>query len=203
MENIVRCQTGGNMEQKNIKSIQEWLPIQQVQATGTILLKNHTMVKILKISSINFSLKTEFEKESILNSYKILLKTCNFDIQILIQSNKEDLSKHIEKIKKNIIKNKNENLKKLSENYINFIQNLNYQKKSSSKNFYLIISSQSNSENNYLNSIENIEIDLNEKYLKIKECLARCGNDAINIKDKKEITDIIFSFFNMRKYLNN
>jgi len=38
------------------------------------------------------------EKESILNSYKIFLKTCNFDFQILIQSNKENLDKHISNI---------------------------------------------------------------------------------------------------------
>ena len=56
---------------------------------GVIKLKNNSYVKILKISPINFNLKSNLEKESILNSYKIFLKTCNFDIQILIQSNKE------------------------------------------------------------------------------------------------------------------
>ena len=39
---------------------------------------------------------------SILNSYKIFLKTCNFDIQILIQSCKEDLSSNISKINEGI-----------------------------------------------------------------------------------------------------
>ena len=48
---------------------------------------------------INFNLRSDLEKESILNSYKIFLKTCDFDIQILVQSNKEDLSKHFLKIK--------------------------------------------------------------------------------------------------------
>ena len=47
-------------------------------------------------------MKSELEKEAILNSYKIFLKTCNFDLQILVQSNKEDLSKHISKIKESI-----------------------------------------------------------------------------------------------------
>ena len=60
----------------------------------------------------------QLEKEAILNSYKIFLKTCNFDIQILIQSNKEDLSKHILKIK-NKTEEENENIKKISEKYIN------------------------------------------------------------------------------------
>ena len=56
---------------------------------------------------INYNLKSDLEKKTILNSYKILLKTCNFDIQILIQSNKQDLSQHILNIKKNIQKEEN------------------------------------------------------------------------------------------------
>ena len=80
------------MKQKKIKSIQEWIPIQGILKTGSIKLKNHELIKILKVNSINFSLKTEFEKETILNSYKILLKTCNFPFQIIVQSTKEDLT---------------------------------------------------------------------------------------------------------------
>ena len=87
---------------------------------GIIKLKNNSFIKILIISPINFNLKSNLEKESILNSYKIFLKTCNFNIQILIHSNKEDLSKHI----LNIQNSQNNNLIKLSENYINFIRRI-------------------------------------------------------------------------------
>lgn len=80
---------------KKLNTVQKWLPFEKVLENGIIKLKNNSYVKILKISPINFNLKSNLEKESILNSYKIFLKTCNFDIQILIQSNKEDLSKHI------------------------------------------------------------------------------------------------------------
>ena len=80
----------------------------------------YKFIKIIKINPINFNLKSNLEKEAILNSYKIFLKTCKFNIQILIQSNKEDLSKHISKIK-NKIKDEKENIKLLSNNYINFI----------------------------------------------------------------------------------
>lgn len=65
-------------------------------------MENKKYVKIAKIKPINFSLKSELEKEAILNSYKLFLKTCNFNMQILIQSNKEDLSEHFEEIKNNL-----------------------------------------------------------------------------------------------------
>ena len=140
------------------------------------------------------------QNEAILNSFKIFFKTCQFDIQILIQSNKEDLSHHISKIKKNILKKENKYLKNLTENYIQYISNLNNNKKSSSKKFYIIIKNQPI--NKKEKNIEIIKQELNEKYLKIKECLSRCGNKVNNINEKKEIIKIIFSFLNTKKYFN-
>ena len=111
---------------------------------GIIELKNKKFIKIIKIIPINYNLKSDLEKKAILNSYKIFLKTCNFDIQILIQSNKEDLSKHILKIKENIKNTKNKNLEKISIDYIKYIEKINLSKKSSSKSFYLIIQNEMN-----------------------------------------------------------
>lgn len=87
---------------KNIKniSVQQWLPIEEILNNGIIKINKNKYVKILKVIPINYNLKSDLEKKTILNSYKILLKTCNFNIQILIQSNKEDLSQHILQIKK-------------------------------------------------------------------------------------------------------
>ena len=183
---------------KNI-SIQQWLPLEEILDNGIIKINKNKFIKILKIIPINYNLKSDLEKKTILNSYRILLKTCNFDIQILIQSNKEDLSHHISNIEKNIQKKENKYLKEISENYIKFIQTLNYSRNSASKDFYLIISKE-NSEN--FDSIEIIENDLKEKYFKIKECLSRCGNDVLDLNDKKEIIKIFYSLLNTRKFLN-
>ena len=182
------------MKEKNNLSLQEWLPFEKIMTGGIIKLKNNYYIKIIKIIPINYNLKSDFEKQGILNSYKIFLKTCNFDIQILIQSNKEDLSNHILKIKEKVKSENNLNLKNISENYINFINKLNDEKKSSSKNFYIVIKTQK--ENEELSIFE-----LNENYLKIKECLARCGNDTIQINKKEELINILYSFLNTRKNL--
>ena len=141
------------------------------------------------------------EKQAILNSYKIFLKTCNFDIQILIQSSKENLEKNILKIQENIQKKENKYLKNISKNYIEYINKINSNKKSSSKNFYLIISKKILKEE-YNESFEIIKSDLKEKYFKIKECLSRCGNSVFEINKKEECLKIINSFFNTRKEIN-
>jgi len=185
-----------------INSVQNWLPFDKVLENGIIKLKDNSYVKIIKIIPINFNLKSNLEKEAILNSYKIFLKTCNFDIQILIQSNKEDLSKHISKIK-NKIKEENKNLKLLSNKYINFIQKINKNKKSSSKNFYILIKEFPENKKQKINeNSEKIIFDkLNDKYFSIKECLSRCGNTVMDISDKNLSEKILYSFFNSRKNL--
>ena len=174
------------------------MPFEEVLDNGIIKLKDNSYVKIIKVIPINFNLKSNLEKEAILNSYKIFLKTCNFNIQILIQSNKEDLSKNISKIKKEQ-KIESKKIKKISENYIEYIKELNRNKKSSNKNFYIIIKNPKE-----IQKLENIIIEeLNDKYFKIKECLSRCGNIVKDINKKEEIKEILFSFINRRLYLQN
>ena len=90
---------------------------------------------------------------------------------------------------------KNNILKKYSEEYIKFIKEKNDRNKSASKNIYLII------KNNSENLEENIIQELNEKYFKIKDCLIRCGN-IVQECNKEEIKNILFSFFNLKKFLD-
>ena len=165
-------------------------------------MKNGDLIKILKIEPINYNLKSDLEKEAILNSYKLFLKTCNFNIQIIIQSSKQDLSEHIKQIEKNIQKKENKNIRILGKKYINYIKEINSSKRNSSKIFYLIISDNLKKMENTNNAEEIIKADLKEKYFKIKECLSRCGNGVIEISEKEELIEIIDSFFNTRKYLN-
>lgn len=170
---------------------------------GFVKLKNNKIVKILKVNPINYNLKSDLEKESILNSYKIFLKTCNFNIQILIQSNKEDLTHHIKNIQKNISKKENKYLENIADNYINYIQQINLTRKSSSKDFYIIISEQINKKIDIFESEEIIKNDLKEKYFKIKECLARSGNLVSELSNQKEVERLFFSLLNTKKNLNN
>ena len=181
---------------EKINSTQNWIAIEKIYENGIIKFKENKFIKIIKIYPINFNLKSNLEKEAILNSYKIFLKTCNFDIQILIQSCKENLTKNIQIIKENLKKENKKYLNEIAENYFEFIQNFNSIKNSSSKNFYIIISEEEKNQNE-----NNIFQNLNEKYFKIKECLFRCGNIVQDINSKKEIKELFNLFLNSRIYL--
>ena len=181
---------------EKINSTQKWIAIEKIYENGIIKFKENKFIKIIKIYPINFNLKSNLEKEAILNSYKIFLKTCNFDIQILIQSCKENLTKNIQIIKENLKQENKKYLNEIAENYFEFIQNFNSIKNSSSKNFYIIISEEEKNQNE-----NNIFQNLNEKYFKIKECLFRCGNIVQDINSKKEIKELFNLFLNSRIYL--
>ena len=91
-----------------INKIKDWLPYKNIYENGIIKLKDNSYIKILKINPINYSLKSEIEKKAILNSYKVFLKTCDFNIQILIQSNKQELNQIISKTENQIKKENDE-----------------------------------------------------------------------------------------------
>lgn len=186
---------------KTINSVQEWLPFKEILDNGIIELKDFSYIKILKINPINFNLKSNLEKEAILNSYKIFLKTCQEDIQILIQTNKENLNSHIFQLNENLKNEKNKNVKNITKNYIKYIEEINLKNKSSSKKFFILIKEKipqkEINETNQKICVNN----LNSRYFKIKECLSRCGNNVLEINDKKEILNIYNSFFNYRYYL--
>lgn len=143
-------------------------------------------------------MKSELEKEAILNSYKVFLKTFNYDIQILIQSKKEDISSHISSVE--FQKNReNKTIQAISQSYIDYIVEQNKKKKSSTKNFYIVL------KNDIVRDIDNYNQiatdELHEKYLKIKDCLSRCGNIVMDITDKEEISNILFSYLNSQMFI--
>ena len=48
---------------RTIKSIQKWIPIEQILEKGIIKIGKNKYIKILKVIPINFNLKTQLEKE--------------------------------------------------------------------------------------------------------------------------------------------
>ena len=176
------------MKKINKLTLQKWLPIKEINKEGVVKLKNNKLIKIIKVNPINYNLKSNLEKESILNSYKLFLKSFNFNIQIIIKSQKQDLSNHIIKII-NSQKKESQIIKNISNKYLENIEKIKLISKSDSKQFFIIINQPQE------NNKEEICIDqLNEKYLKIKEGLLRCGNIVTNVNNEKETKEIIRNY---------
>ena len=102
------------------KSVKTWSLIKNIE-NGIIERKDGKLCKIIEIYPVNFSLKSKAEQESILYGYRNFFNTCNFDVQILVQSKKRDLDKHILEIEKSIEKEGNEKVVGLMKEYIDRI----------------------------------------------------------------------------------
>lgn len=196
---LVSKMKGGYTIKNNYKTCQEWLPFDKILDDGIIVSNNH-YIKVIKIFPINYELKSNLEREAILNSYKLFLKVCDFDFQILIQSRKENFNSYISKLNKQILEERDSQLSKISKSYIDYIQNKNSIQNSSPKNFYILISSQNE---NYITdfNMKQIRNDLNSKYLSIKDALSRCGNIILDIDSRQDVEKIMLSFYNFRKCL--
>ncbi len=175
------------MKVEQIHSVQDWLPFDKILEKGIVKLKDSSYIKIMNISPINYVLKSDMEKEAILDSYKNIFKSCNFNLQILIQSQKEDLNIHIKNLRKN------NHYPDLKEKYIEYLNNFIKSKKTSNKKFYLIIKNSPSEEN------ENIIIkNLEDNYIKLKDLFSRCGNFVSCYTEEEQIVEILFSFINSK-----
>lgn len=172
-----------------IKSIKNWFPVKRIE-NGIIYLKNGRCCKFVEVSPINFELKSIKEQEEILYKYKTFLNSCNFEVQILIQSKRGNLDNHIYKIEEKIKLEKNEETKKFMYEYINMIKN-DMIKTAITKKFYIVFSSSENAVTK-----EQVMLDLMEKTLKIKNSITKCGN-SIKEFSQSEIANILYTYMNL------
>jgi len=174
------------------KSIKTWFKIKNVEK-GIIEMKDGTLCKVIEVYPINFSLKSANEQESILYEYKNFLNTCDFNIQILVQSKKGNLDSHILQIEKNIKNETDEKIIRLMREYIDMVKNETL-KSAITKRFFIIFSSGGDGKTFHR---EQAIADLQEKALKVKNAIGKCGNDVREFdKAGNELVNIIYTYLN-------
>ncbi len=117
---------------------QSHIRIAEIQSDTTIL-KNGAVRAVLEVSSVNFSLKSEQEQESIIASYQSFLNTLEFPVQIIIQSKKIDLDHYIEEIHKRGEQQQNPLLKRQTLEYAEYIRRLLEYVDIMDKKFFVVV----------------------------------------------------------------
>ncbi len=175
------------------KSTQSLYPFLNILDNGIVKCEK-CYLKYIKVFPINYDLKSNLEKEAILSSYKIFLKSCNFNFQILIQSKKENLYQYISNLQNSIQKETNEKIINLAKEYGEFIEKKEQENISSTKEFLIIIKHETSLENSQDTELLAIN-DLNDQFYKIKDTLSRCGNLVQALSSKKEIEEFLINFY--------
>jgi len=119
-------------------STQDALSIEDIRDDLAIL-KDGSAALILKVNAINFSLLSEKEQNAIIYAYAGLLNSLNFSIQIMIRSQKKDITGYLSLLEKAKANQLNPLLKDLISKYQVFIKETVTRAEILDKKFYLVI----------------------------------------------------------------
>lgn len=117
---------------------QELLPIADI-SEGIVIYKSGSASLIMESTSLNFGLLSEKEQNAVIASYAGLLNSFNFPVQIVVRSQKKDISFYMKFLNEAYDKITNPKLKAITEDYEKFIQDAIKKKNVLSKKFYIVI----------------------------------------------------------------
>jgi len=84
---------------EKFSNTQDLVPIENIR-DNAVVLKGGRLLKILMVSGVNFSLKSEEEQNIITMAYQNFLNSLDFPLQILIHSRKINIEKYIAGLEK-------------------------------------------------------------------------------------------------------
>jgi hypothetical protein len=117
---------------------QEFVPIDDVR-DGIVILKSGGMRGILMASSVNFSLKSEEERQAILLQFQDFLNSLDFSVQIIVQSRRLDIRPYIALLENRHKEQTNDLMKIQIEQYIAFIRSFTESTNIMTKNFFIVV----------------------------------------------------------------
>lgn len=104
-----------------------------------VLTKGGGAALVLRSSALNFSLLSEKEQAAIIYAYASLLNSLSFPIQVLIRSQRKDVSTYLNFLAEEEAGQKNERLKKLMSSYRGFVVSVVKKKNVLEKEFFIVI----------------------------------------------------------------
>ncbi|MFH0776678.1 MAG: hypothetical protein V1936_03655 [Patescibacteria group bacterium] len=119
-------------------STQLYLRIAEIH-DDVVVLKNGGLRAVLEVDSVNVSLKSEDEQNSLAYSYQNFLNSLEFPIQIVVRSKKLDISNYLSKLKTAGKKQTNEILKNQIGEYSEYVRRLVEFADIMEKSFYVVV----------------------------------------------------------------
>lgn len=126
------------MASVSARATQEYVPIKEVR-DGIVVLKDGSLRALVLTSSINFSLKSEEERQAIIYQFQDFLNSLDFSIQIFLQSRKLDIRPYIALMEQQEKKQSNELMKIQTKEYIEFIKSFTKNTNIMTKHFFIVI----------------------------------------------------------------
>ncbi|HLC86406.1 MAG TPA: DUF87 domain-containing protein [Candidatus Nanoarchaeia archaeon] len=163
-------------------SMKSFIGINEVTDSYIINNKNQRIV-LLEVQPINFNIKSDEEKEVIIQSFQKFLNSIDFPVQILIASENISLEDHF-----NVLKNKLRNdFNKLFNDYKNFINNSISVNEIKNRKFYIVVKEK--------NSLD-IEVNIVESKLR---SIGLKVSKVESTEKNKVLLNKLYNYFNQYK----
>jgi len=165
---------------KPIPATQDVIDVLDV-ADDYIILKNFEYRAVARVSTINFYLKSDEEKEAILAGFRAFIDSIPYPIQILIQSRKLDISSYLANLREKFAE-RGEEAKEIAGSELSFVKQLVEKNKILQKFFYIVIP--------FKGEAEEAERELNLRFQLSAKALEKCGLKVHRIEGE-EIVDLL------------
>ena len=190
---------------------QEFVPVDDVRG-GIAILKGGGIRGILMASSINFSLKSNDERQAILLQFQDFLNSLDFSVQIIVQSRRLDIRPYIALLETRYKAQTNDLMKIQIEQYIAFIKSFTESTSIMTKNFFIVVpydAAMVSSKSGVFASLgiekqskETKEVDFEEKKNQleqrmsmVEQGLVRCGVRVAKL-GTDEVVELFYKIFN-------
>lgn len=104
-----------------------------------VILKDGSVALLIRVSAVNFGLLSESEQEAMIFAYAGLLNSLNFSIQIVIRSQRKDISQYVALLEKEENKQTNPLLKEQIRKYRDFVTQTVRDNNVLDKKFYIVV----------------------------------------------------------------
>lgn len=159
---------------------------------GILRMPGNRYAVILKVSSINLGLKSDAEKDAIIETYKSFLNSLACPIDILIRIREIDVDKYLDDYRARMAEEQEDVYKKQIEAYINFVRDLIQTNKILTRHFYIVVPYQNH---NNKASFEVVKDQLVLHTGIVESGLAKLGMHTHQL-DSLELLDLFYTFYN-------
>ncbi len=121
-----------------MSTTQDHLPIADI-VDNIVLFKDGGASIVMETTSLNFGLLSEKEQEAVVYAYGALLNSLSFSIQIIVRSQRKDITSYLSYLDESWQKIANPKLKNLMLSYRTFITEIVKKKNVLGKRFFIVI----------------------------------------------------------------
>lgn len=158
---------------------------------GVLMLPHNKYRVILEASAVNFELKSEAERDAIIDAYQSFLNSLATPIQIITRVRGMDMRNYVESFQAKKKAEKEQVYREQIDHYIDFVQKLTRDNKILTRRFYIVVP---------YDDKEHADFQTIREHLSLNADIVTKGLERLGIQtrqlDSWEVLNLFYSFYN-------